>query len=90
MKNQKDKINYCVTNFPTPFESDRHKLNYVLKIAKNAFIDSLLYREERQAAATQQRYIINRCHDNTGLKERFKQQCNYNEQIYNITPVSKF
>ena len=78
LKNQKEKIEYCCSNMS--FKSELHRLNTILKICKNSYIDSLIYREERQAAATQQRYIIDRCHDNTGLKERFKEMCDYDNK----------
>ena len=77
LKNQKEKIEYCCSNMS--FKSELHRLNTILKICKNSYIDSLIYREER-AAATQQRYIIDRCQDNAGLKERFKEMCDYNNK----------
>lgn len=77
LKSQKNRIDYCFSNMS--FQSELHKLNVCLKICKDSFVDSLIYREER-AAATQQRYIIDRCHDNTGLKERFKEMCDYDNK----------
>ena len=86
LKSQKDRIDYCFSNMS--FQSELHKLNVCLKICKDGFVDSLIYREERQAAATQQRYIIDCCQSDKGLKQKLKEKCDNDEHKCNIVIAS--
>ena len=86
LEKQKEKIEYCCSNMS--FKSELHRLNTILKICKNSYIDSLIYREERQAAATQQRYIIDCCQSDKGLKQKLKEKCGNDEHKCNVVIAS--
>lgn len=74
----KEKIEYC--NQTVKYQSELHKLNTALKIAKNRYIDSIVDKEQRElAVASVKGFVIPPCEDDAGLEERFEKECDFDE-----------
>lgn len=74
----KDKIEYC--NQTIKYQSELHKLNTALKIAKNRYIDAIIDKEQRQlTVANMKGFVVPVCEDDTGVKERFEKECDFDK-----------